>query len=748
MQPPLQPPPTTGINLGDIYYVLFRHKWKIVLCSIAGIAAGLAYFKLRPPAFQSDAKLFVRYVVSDGRAIGPTAGETVAKSPDQRGETIMNSEAEILGSTDLARAVAEAIGPERILAKMDGEKTLNRATTEVKKNLTISIPPRTSVIRLSFRYHDPEVIQPILREVIDRYLTMHVSAHRTTGVLGDLLLQETDQLRARLLQTEDELRKANNKAGVISLDEAQERYGEQIAGLRQQIFAAEAELAERTSLFQELTKRAPAAPASEDSPAAPAEPPLSAEAVNEYRNVITHIANLQRIEQELLTQFTAENARVKAIRAQLDEAEGRRRALQAEHPTAFQPVPTMPAVAGSMAPPASNPVDLGAAAAEITGLRAKINVLNSQLGQLRTEAARIDELAGTILELRRKKELDEANYRYYAASLEQARINETLGNGRIANIIPIQTPSPPSADWMKLYKMVVMIAGAGFGAGIAWAFLIEMFVDRSIRRPIDVERSLGLPLFIAIPIQRLKRGRRSRRRDSSPLPVNGTNGSALANGFAHGPGGNHREVITALAPFHETLRDRLIGYFESRNLTHKPKLVAVSGLENNAGVTSIAAGLSRSLSETGEGNVLLVDMTAGQGSAQQFIKGREVCDLDELLTARDSAHVQENLYVVTGSDRSNQLSRNLPQRFTKLVPKLKASDFDYIIFDMPVVSQISITPRLAAFMDMVLLVVESEKTDRDLVQKAAGLLADSKAHVGVVLNKMRTYVPARLHPEF
>ncbi len=93
---------------------------------------------------------------------------------------------------------------------------------------------------------------------------------------------------------------------------------------------------------------------------------------------------------------------------------------------------------------------------------------------------------------------------------------------------------------------------------------------------------------------------------------------------------------------------------------------------------------------------------------------------------------------------SDKLTRALPKRFSQLVPKLKASDFDYIIFDMPPVSQISITPRLAGFMDMVLLVIESEKTHRDTVQRAAALLAQSKAHVGAVLNKTRNYVPASL----
>jgi hypothetical protein len=71
----------------------------------------------------------------------------------------------------------------------------------------------------------------------------------------------------------------------------------------------------------------------------------------------------------------------------------------------------------------------------------------------------------------------------------------------------------------------------------------------------------------------------------------------------------------------------------------------------------------------------------------------------------------------------------LPKRFSHLVPMMKASDYDYIIFDMPPVSEISITPRLARFMDMVLLVVESEKTSRDAaarVSASAGGIQDQR----------------------
>ncbi|MGH8022950.1 MAG: Wzz/FepE/Etk N-terminal domain-containing protein, partial [Limisphaerales bacterium] len=44
---------------GDIYFILFRHKWKIILLSLAGIAAAAAYWWFFPPPFQSEARLFI-----------------------------------------------------------------------------------------------------------------------------------------------------------------------------------------------------------------------------------------------------------------------------------------------------------------------------------------------------------------------------------------------------------------------------------------------------------------------------------------------------------------------------------------------------------------------------------------------------------------------------------------------------------------------------------------------------------------
>ncbi|MEO6002486.1 MAG: Wzz/FepE/Etk N-terminal domain-containing protein [Opitutus sp.] len=744
--PKLQHPASApGVSLGDIYYVLFRHKWRILLCSAVGIIAAAALHKFNPPPYTSDAKLFIRYVVMESKTPAPNGGDAGVKSPDQRGETIMDSEQEILTSLDLAKQVASVVGAEKILAKAGGGNDLNKAAHIVNAGLTVQVPQYSSVIRVAFQHPDPEIVQPVLREVIDRYLKMHVEIHRAVGIIGDFLIQETDQLRSRLAQTEEELRKAKSKAGVISLEDTKNSLTGQMAHLQNDIFGAQAELAERSSMFEQLTNQTPA---SNGGQTEQVKPPQAK--VDEYRNASNRLELLRRREQELLSQFTEENSRVVNIRAQLGEAENAIAKLEREFPVLART--NLAAAGSSQNGRGRETIDLATEAARLNALQAKIKTLNAQMDLIRAQASTVDQVEGSIMELRRKKELEEANYRYYSASLEQSRINEALGTGKVSNISQIQTPSPAFVDAKKANKILLGVAVGGVAVGLAWSFLIELYLDRSVRRPIDVERLLGVPLFLSIPILG-RSGKIKQLKSPADQPLELLDGNKSPGLLANVSSEKSNETTNSansivLHSFHETLRDRLISYFESVNLTHKPKLVAVTGLGRGSGVTTTAAGLASSLSETGEGNVLLVDMTAGQGSAHHFYRGKNVVGLEDILSTRDEAQVQEKLYVVAEEPGREKLSRILPQRFTKLVPKLKASNFDYIIFDMPPVSQISITPRLAGFMDMVLLVIESEKTDRDLVQRATSLLAQSNAHVGAVLNKSKNYVPAALHQEY
>jgi polysaccharide biosynthesis transport protein len=289
------------------------------------------------------------------------------------------------------------------------------------------------------------------------------------------------------------------------------------------------------------------------------------------------------------------------------------------------------------------------------------------------------------------------------------------------------------------------LAAAGFGL----AFLIEMFLDRSIKRSIDVERHLKLPVFLAIP---------DTTWDSKPRLALPWRRKQLKHAEGQNGSSNGNSSLTVWEPVHHLqtytrgLCERLMTHFEVNNLNlKKPKLVGVTGCGNGrSGVTTLASGLAAALSRTGTGNVLLVDMKNEQGVAHSFYNGKPGCGLSDVLEPENRAEAQVNDHLFVASMQEESSSETLkiaPTGFTHLMPKIKGSDYDYIIFDMPPVSATSATPRMTGYMDIVLLVLEAERTGQQTAARASTLMREARANVAAVLNKCRPYVPAMLGQE-
>jgi len=746
-----QDPASASMSLGDIYFILFRHKWMILFFSFAGIAGAiLLLFAVKPAQYQSEALLSIRYVV-EGKAVNPPGDEQNTRLLNERSDSIINTELTILNSLDLAQQVVQAVTPERILANVGGGTDTNRAAYLIGRGLSVEQIPDSSVIRITFQNPDPKLVQPVLGEIIDAYFAKHVQMHQGVSASDTFLTNETTRLRTELGQTDDQLGKLKREAGVISVGDTQKGYADQIANIRRDLFSAEAELSGRQAMLTDLTKSSTAEPQITNIDLA-VEVPV--DVLAEYKKVSEQLAFFEGKEQNYLTQqgFTTENALVKEVHAQVEQTEAVKKNLEERYPKlAVLIVPPMNPAFGQQAGAA---IDLKTESELVTGLRAKIQALKLQLNQVWAEATNFQKVETTISELEQKKALEEANLKYFMSSLEGTRIDAALGEDKAANISIIQGPSSPSKGWSKRFKKkVVMVAAGGVFSGLALAFLLELFLDRSVKRPTDIEKKLGLPLFISIPAATgngqfplFPSMSRLRLKDAVDYEHEVTEGAApdpeAGLVLPNRPNPLHR--------FYEGLRDRLIVYFETRNLNHKPKLVAVTSCGAGAGVSSIATGLAASLSETGDGNVLLVNISGEQGAAQHFYKGKPGCSLDEALATdkKQGALVKADLYTTTEQADGDTLPANLPKKISTLMPKLKTSEFDYIIFDMPPVSQTSVTARLSGLMDMVLLVLESEKTNQDVVHRVNKLLAESKANVGTVLNKTRTYVPTRLHQEY
>jgi succinoglycan biosynthesis transport protein ExoP len=742
--------PAAGMSVCDLYYVIFRHKWKIILLSLTGFALASAIYFFKPPPYESQAALLIKYVPAATQLTLLGDNEKMLM-PDSRGDDIINSEINILTSLDIAEEAVTNIGVTNILGRV-GAANPASAAIMVRNNLE-AVPANkgSSVIVVTFKHSNPQIVQPVLQEIINDYFQKHYEIHSTAGQFDDALTREQSALSAQLQATEQQLADLKNSANVISLDDSRKDLADQLSKIQGAQLDAQAELSGYESAVKLENHNQPPAPAATNTPMVI--PPAQ---VDIYSDLRARLDTLRKMEQGYLVQgFTHSNALVQEVEGKIASVEKTKIDLETTYPQIASQATMSPSVTGQAAGPHT---DEAAERAQMASLQAKIKAWGEQLNQLQTQATNLNNVAPMIAQLEQTRDIQQANYQNLSVSLEKSHIDEALDTGKSPNIKWVQMPSPPGQDWKKTYKIIGMVAFGGIAAGLAWAFLLEFYLDSSVKRPFEVEAGLKLALFLSIPdlsrnghARRLKIAERQRLRLASQ--TNG-HGPALNNDAVPSRNGGV-EVVSleknrALEPYYEALRDRLIVDFEIKGLTHKPKLVAVTSAGRGAGVSTLAAGLAASFSKTGDGHVLLVDMNVEEGAAQQFFKGKAACSLDSALEkeTKNEALVQENLYVVTENSDNGNLPRVLPRRFASLISKFKASDYDYIIFDVPPVSQTSVTLRVARFMDMVLLVIESEKTDRETVRRVAGQLEGSGATLSAVLNKTHDYIPARLSLEF
>jgi uncharacterized protein involved in exopolysaccharide biosynthesis len=667
-------PSGPGIGVHDILFMLFRHKWKIIFFGLAGLLAAGAVYLFVPPAYESGAKLLVRYVV-DRSAVDTI--DTQINTPSPENGTVINSEVVILNSSDLVRQVVESVGINRIAKAAGIQPTTEKAVEYINQNLNVSVVKGTNIIAVAFTSSNASLPLPVVKELVQRYFDRHLEVHRSTDAFN-FVEHETATLKRKLDQTEAELRQLRESAGIISIGETKADIAAEIGKTQQELDSAVSDLAAQQARVKDLGK---SLAVGEIQPNQSPTQPVSGDILEQYKSLVARLTEIQTAENQLLLKFRPENPMVKVKAAQIADLEKQRSSLEKAYPALLNT-----AVAAAVSGGAGE-LNMTGERAILAGLESKVSALQTRMSSLQARAKTITEFAPRIEELERKSEVEVTNYKHSEASLERARIDETLDPSRIPNISIVETPSQAIRVKRNIQKVVLVLAGSGWVAGIAIALLIEMILDQTVKRSLDLEERLAIPLLLSIPYLQPTR-RQLRDMDNSKMLENGDRREVALDG--------HRDEL--FRPFCEAVRDRLSLYFEVNNMSYRPKLVGVAGLTDNAGTSTLAAGLTEALSDAFPGKVLLIDEPVPT------------------------------------------------KRFYDMLTEFKQSDLDYVVFDLPCLGDTSSTLPLARFMDTVLLVVEAGKSSRKAVKRAYTQLV-AKTNVSVIFNKSRSYGPRWLEGE-
>src|SRR5437868_10057081 len=245
-------PEDSNFNLTSVLIAIFKWKRTILGFTLLGIIAAAAVYFLYPRVYESDARLLVRYVLER------SGYDPVDAVSGQRGsgglttDAIIAAEVSIITSWDLSVQVAEALGPNRVLPDAKSP-TVVQAAGAINSGVGTTTSKGSNIIGVSYQNPRPEVATAVLNELVSRYFTKHLEVHRSAGAF-DFVSQQSDQIRARLNQTEDALKALKAKAGVMSLQDSMASVGAQSSHLEEQIRAAENDLAEEQAKVKQIER--------------------------------------------------------------------------------------------------------------------------------------------------------------------------------------------------------------------------------------------------------------------------------------------------------------------------------------------------------------------------------------------------------------------------------------------------------------------------------------------------------------
>jgi len=748
-------------TLRDFYYVLFRHKRKIVFAFVAIVTVVALRTFLAPQTFRSDAKLMVR-LGRESIALDPTATTGPHISAGQDRQTEIKSELEVLSSQELVEKVVDIVGAARLLGLsgqaeggrasatasdgLDGVRVTRDATKEspdlhgpaglrgaavlsVLRNLQIDVVQHTNVITVSFESHSPQVAQEVVKELIQCYLDKHIAVHRTPGSY-EFFSRQTDELATKLARTEDELRKRKQESGIASLDEQRLALVARIKALQEEAERTRANIAASKARIETLRSTLADLPETIVTNRTTGLPDTAAAGMRR------RLYDLQLKEQELLSKYREESPLVADVRLQMAEA----RKILAQQSEPLSQVTTGLNIARQQ-----TEIALLTEKATLSSLEAKAETVETQLASAQTELTDLINSEIPIAELERRKEIQEALYRKYADNLEQTRIDQALEMDKISNIRVVQPATLPTSPLgrSKSLDLAIGLVLAVLGS-IGIAFVSEYF-DHTIKTPADVEERLQLPTLASIPL--VASGKAS-------LEPRGRKEDVLLPAVAPEADRKDRTRLVDLPSdvkaSYETLRDSLVHAGENGN---PAKLLAVTSCTPGEGVSTVAANLACALAGLADGKVLLIDADRRRPAGHRtFRVNRSAVSTDRDMPAGADvaalvrASPINSSTVVSASAYGAALPDNLSaSQFRDLIGFLK-KEYSFVVFDTPALSEVSSTVPLAAVSDGVILVVEAERVRWEVARRANERLARVHANVmGVVLNKRRFVIPEWLY---
>lgn len=693
----MNPPPASSNLIGFFVHAVYRHRWRMLLAfaislGVVGVATALS-----ARIYRSQAKLYVR-LGRENATLDPTVtlgqNPVIAVPPSRENE--LNSFLDILGSRVLLDRVIDKLGAAVIQGKQapggsppeTPPEPLERAKLlqEMNRKLDVEVVKRSNILVLSYQSARAENAQAVVSCLVDAFLDQHVRLHRSQGAYR-FLAEQYERVQKDLAGTEERLRQFKEKTGLIAVESQKQQMVSRAGRLQDELLQAEAALAAGEAEIELVRQRLVKLPATQVTGTTRG---LPNQALDTMRSQL-YALELKQL--ELAGKYPENHPEVRTVRRQ---AEAARKLVEAEDKEREQ------VTQGPNRVHEEGQITLLRQEPQMRATRTRVELLHRQLDGERQALAELNRNEVQLSRLQRAYDLELAQQRRYAESLEQLQIDQSLQTEKISNISIVQPatlePIPVKPRWTTNLALGVFFA---LGASLSLAVLLES-ADRALKTPQQAAATLPAPLLATIP--------------------------RLAG-----------KVSPVSAPLQQAARHALSLVVWPEPSADRGRVLGVVGAERGVGASTVAASLAAAALQTLGEPILLIRFGSPGSSSSDPLPGWHdllagECDPQSAPTADPLP----GLFVLTLAGQGGAKARSAgaaegTARFDRW-----RQHFAGIIVDLPDDAPAALRRGLAATLDSVIVVVaEGFSTAATASRRLEEWTAQGAPAPGVIVNRHR-----------
>ncbi len=721
----------------DFFELAVRRKWLIIIFVILGIVVGGTLAWLKKDMYRSSTVILVEQQKIHQDYVADVVGGSAA----ERVSTITQK---VLSRTNLQKMIDEFQLSPKVLKSQGYQPVIEglRKNIKIKANLTGGRRGKLETLTLSFSHQDPLVAMKVTSKLASQFIDGNIKIREqfiegATEFFDQELIESKKALDAKeQLLSEYKLRFLGELPGQL---DANLRTLDRLQLEKIRIQETLNESNSRLELLQKTIRDYESNPYF-----------LQGQTSGERGDPsIMQLSELKKELQKLTSEFTEVYPDVVSLKLQirrLEEGLARRGGPSSEE-SESEAVPFDPYLAELKA--------------ERNELKLQKAQLTSQLKRTTTSMAdyegrieRTPQREQELLALERNYVNMVENYQLLHQKQINANISENLDKRqkgeRFRILDPANLPSKPEGMRRELIVLAGFGCGVGFGFGLA--FLLDL-LSPTFRRSNDVEISLGFPLLATIPSFKMVYGKSLKMLPGAPKgPFKMMNGKA--NGVGQGAYVDGEGIgKTLVRPQRPGVPDFPIEF----NLISKWRPESVVAEQFRVAATRLDL-----LGERPMGNVVLISSAMqgeGKTSTAANLSFTLARDLDEPTLVIDCDYKRPNLHNVmtlqqdpgvadylagdvplescfqkiqdlplwgmaVGNLEANSVSLSKLQHLSSLIELVK-TQYRFIILDGPPILPLADINVLSGLAGIVLMVVRSGVTPKDVVQKATDMVQGS-----------------------